>query len=78
MGVVHSGAQFGALFGSEVPRLVLDRSGSTSGLLRTGGEGLVTRRELTWAMPEAMKEPSVVPNCAYLGATLGRMGIAEH
>jgi hypothetical protein len=47
-----------------------------AGLLRTKGEGLVTQGQLQWAMPEAKEEPECVPNYIYLGATLGRVGVA--
>jgi hypothetical protein len=49
---------------------------ATAGLLRTRGEGLVTRGQLQWAMPEAKEEPERVPDYTYLGATLGRVGVA--
>jgi hypothetical protein len=44
---------------------------ATAGLLRVGGEGLVARTELRWAMREAQKEPATAPAYPFLRATLG-------
>jgi len=50
---------------------------ATAGLLRTRSEGLVTKAELRWTMPEARREPNSPPDYRFLRATLGFVGVGR-